>query len=157
MIALIGKYHRRNRFTTLINRLLHGRNALYSNRVKFIKISNHDCFAGESTIAEIAYPIVKRLQNATGFGMIEDSEDLPEEIRKRVQNDPFDHDAHTWIFEEILWGLNEIRKGFPGEEKIIHNHLSHEASFPSDELREYRERLQRSTRLFGDRFLDLWW
>jgi hypothetical protein len=88
-----------------------------------------------------------------------DDEDVPEEL-KRINNTNPDHPEYqldsawfkrwSYVLDEILWGLKEVRDFFYTED-LVYTPKTEYSVFS-----ERRKRLENSMRLFGKYFTSLW-
>ena len=80
-----------------------------------VKIDPWDSWNADRTLALIALPLLKQLQETKQGSAMVDDEDVPEEIRSTNakpkendwDNDEFVHARWDWVLSEILWALEQ--------------------------------------------------
>jgi len=159
-----------------------------------IRIDKYDSWSADATLAMIAVPLLKQLKATKHGAPNVDHEDVPAYLRptkKQIakynetgHTDPKFFDRWDWIMFEMIWALNEIAEGHPGE-KQFHSGKSDWKFVPIDkdgkEVPEegaewfrmdkgpkdtykldkkgytaYHARIQNGCRLFGKYFQSLW-
>ena len=123
-----------------------------------IEIHDYDTWSGDLTLALIAVPLIEKIKEKKQGSPWVDDEDVPEEL-KRINNTNPDHPEYqldsawferwSYVLDEILWGLKEVRDYFPTED------LVYTPGTENTEYFEYKKRLENSLRLFGKYFFNL--
>jgi hypothetical protein len=121
-----------------------------------IEIHDYDTWSGDLTLALIAVPLIEKIKEKKQGSPFVDDEDVPEEL-KRINNTNPDHPEWaldscwfkrwSYVLDEILWGLKEVKDSFPTEDNLMFN---------TPEFQEYKNRFENSMRLFGKYFTSLW-
>jgi hypothetical protein len=121
-----------------------------------IEIHDYDTWSGDCTLALIAVPLIQKIKEKKQGSPHVDDEDVPEEL-KRVNNTNPDHpeweldsawfERWSYVLDEILWGLTEVKDSFPTEDNLVFN---------TPEFQEYKNRFENSMRLFGKYFTYLY-
>lgn len=156
------------------------------DRVIKIKIDKFDSWNADQTIALIAVPILKQLQKTKHGAPGIDDEDVPVKLRstsakpltqKEKENGSIDKNwfkRFDWTLAEMVWALNEIAEGYPGENKFHKGRIqwtfekqpdgtSISKKGPKDTYKldrkgydAYHARIANGCRLFGKYFQSLW-
>jgi hypothetical protein len=121
-----------------------------------IEIHDYDTWSGDLTLALIAVPLIEKIKEKKQGSPVVEDEDVPDEL-KRINNTDPDHPEYqldsawserwSYVLDEILWGLKEVRDFFPTEDNLVFN---------TSEFQEYKNRFENSMRLFGKYFTSLW-
>ena len=141
-----------------------------------IEIDPWDSWNAYTTIAKIAAPILRQLQQTNhGFGMVK-AEDVPLELQRQNPYDDFGsfteeqtkemQERWDWVTGEILWALEEIASDKPGldafyDQSEVKEGMSVKQMLSAmrvkyDDVDAYEKRVQRGCELFGKYFQSLW-
>ena len=139
-----------------------------------IRVDKWDSWNADATIALIAVPILRQLKETKHGAPCTDDDDVPEHIRstaaKPKENeydiDEFHFARWDWIMDEMIYSLNEVANGNPGDDEFYDwSEVDENAGVmdqieklkvDSDGLKAYHERIQNGCRLFGKYFQNLW-
>lgn len=141
-----------------------------------IQIDQWDSWDAYHTIAMIAVPILKQLQETKHGSPYTDDEDVPEEIRstaaKPKENewdiDDFHHQRWEYILSEMIWALEQLIDNkesnffhwddtLPAAKGSIREALGlGKCTIDKEGLEAYNARIKRGTTLFG-KYLDCLW
>lgn len=138
-----------------------------------IQIDRYDSWNAGHTIAMLAVPILKQLQETQHGSPYTDDEDVPENLRstsaKPKKNDwdldEFHHARWEYILSEMIWALEQLvdnkedtffswdktkeaKKGSIGDLGVC--------TIDHDGLAAYNERIKRGTTFFGKYLQNLW-
>ena len=136
-----------------------------------VKIDPWDSWNADRTMALIALPLLKQLQETKHGSPYVKDEDVPEHLRscnaKPKENewntDEFFHDRWQYVLQEILWSLEQ----HVNDDDIFYDHskVNSEDDFmdqirsikvDTEGLEEYQKRKQRGFELLG-RYLNCLW
>lgn len=152
------------------------------DRVIKIKIDKFDSWNADQTIALITVPVLKQLQKTKHGAPGVDDEDVPVKLRSTSappKKNEWDidknwHKRFDWALKEMIWALNEVAEGEPGESKFFKGKLDWKFekqpdgsslmkkgpkdTFKIDKkgLKAYHDRVDNGCRLFGKYFRGLW-
>lgn len=154
-----------------------------SIRKNEVKLDPHDSWSADWTIAQIAHPLLKQLQEKKQGAPFVEDEDVPVELRStscaRKENEWDTDENHfkrwDWVLQEMIFAMQEIANDNENEPTLFkkigemewkesdNNGLSELVSTGLEEIpgmREvydaYKERIQNGCRLFGTYFQNLW-
>jgi hypothetical protein len=141
-----------------------------------IRIDKYDSWNADSTLAFIAAPLLKQLQETKHGAPFVDDEDVPAGMNLRKSeapelNNEWDVDEHhfvrwDWVLSEIIWAMTEIAEGKPTQDSFYDwSDVDREESVPlqidklkvdHEGLNAYNARLQKACELFGKYYMCLW-
>lgn len=152
------------------------------NRIMYVKIDNYDYWSADHTLAQIIYPLLKKLQENKHGSPNVDDEDVPEELRStsapKTENewdtDDNWHDRWEYVLGEMVWafeqltidwedqfysGETDIRfEPVPGNEKYSQMVEGPNHTFQVDRegMVAHQNRMDNGLRLFGKYYRGLW-
>ena len=155
-----------------------------SIRKNEVKIDRYDSWSADWTIAQIAHPLLKQLQETKHGAPFVDDEDVPEELGSTScapKENEWDTDENhfkrwDWVLEEMIFAMQEISNYNENEPKM-YKHVGDIEFGDIDEAtglgeikslgveripdmeepnRQYHARIQNGCRLFGIYFQNLW-
>ena len=155
-----------------------------SIRKNEVKLDKEDSWSADWTIAQIAHPLLKQLQETKHGAPFVDDEDVPEELRSTScapKENEWDTDANwfkrwDYVLDEIIFAMQEISNYNENEPKM-YKHVGDLEFGEIDEStglgeikslgveripemeepnRQYHKRIQQGCVLFGKYFQNLW-
>lgn len=161
MKVFIGKYVKWKRLYNYLPE------CLQPKRTCIVVVDKHDSWDAFSTIAKVAYPVVKQLKETSYSYAIVDLNDLPEHVRKYCIGD--EESAWNWVLNEILFSLEFAASDkcstdyFMSENPInergwekLDTVLGNDLWYCSGGSKQLDDRVQRGYELFGKYFSALW-
>lgn len=139
-----------------------------------IKLHPYDSWNADVTIAMIAAPLLKQLKETKHGSPFVDDSDVPEHLRSTAappKENEYDIDENhharwDWVLGEMIWAMEELANGKPGEDKFYDHTESNKerdlaksiSKLKVDDigLEQYHKRLQKGCELFGKYFQGLW-
>lgn len=122
-------------------------------RKEYIRIDKYDTWNMDHTLALIILPMLKQLRDNKHGSPYVDEEDLPPHMRHGFPEP--DHNGNygndNWVHYKWEWVLNEMIWTF---EQIVEENDDY--GFDILGYKEYNERIQNGTRLFGKYYRGLW-
>jgi len=141
-----------------------------------VRIDKWDSYNADQTLAIIIVPLLKQLQATKHGAPCVDDADVPEGLGLRSteckpKERAWDVDENhfkrwDWVLSEIIWVMNEIANGKPGEDQFYdHSDVDESADLgvqigqiklDMQGLEAYNQRLQKGCELFGRYYMNLW-
>ena len=150
-------------------------NWVYNKRKRkvSVKIDPWDSWNADRTLAMIALPLLKQLQETKQGSAMVDDEDVPEEIRstnaKPKENewdtDEFVHARWEWVLEEIIFALEQYTNDDAESKFYDHSDVNEEDDLMTqvrsikidrEGLEAHQKRVQNGFRLLGLHWTGLW-
>jgi hypothetical protein len=143
------------------------------NRQIYVRVDNYDTWSLDSTLALVAYPMLKQLQATKHGAPCTDDEDVPSEL-KSTAAEPKENDWDTdsnhfkrwdWIMNEMIWAFEQKTvddsesQFYTHAEKILGESLMESVDrIKIDEvgLAAHMLRKKNGFRLFGKYYEALW-
>lgn len=164
-----------------VNRLV---NATWGSRpkIQYVKIDDWDYWSADHTLAQIIYPLLKKLQENKHGSPNVDDEDVPEELRStsapKTENewdtDDNWHDRWNWVLGEIIWTFEQMtidweEQYYSGESDIrfepdpdnenysrLVDGPNHTFKVDREGMQAHMDRMDGGLRLFGKYYRALW-
>lgn len=153
-----------------------------SIRKNEVKLDCYDSWSADWTIAQIAYPLLKQLQEKKQGAPFVEDEDVPLELRSTScapKKNEWDTDENhfkrwDWVIDEMIFAMQEIANDNENEPKM-YKHVGDMVTEENEDgtftmvssgveripemvapNKEYHQRIQNGCRLFGTYFQNLW-
>lgn len=164
-----------------IKRYKSGKNNGYVRKNE-VKLDSYDSWSADWTIAQIAHPLLKQLQEKKHGAPYVEDEDVPEELRSTScapKENEWDTDENhfkrwDWVIQEMIFAMQEIanyNENEPEMYKRVGDMVTEENEDGTFTMvssgveripemvapnKEYHKRIQNGCRLFGTYFQNLW-
>lgn len=131
-----------------------------------VKIHNYDTWSMDSTLAYIIHPMLLQLKNRKHGSPFVDNEDVPEDLRSKVEPsaengylDETHHERWQWVLDELIWTFGiyntEWELEFYSEPKGEWS-LENRGTFDNEGREAVQKRIDNGLRLFGKYYQNLW-
>lgn len=118
-----------------------------------VEIDKWDTWSADHTLALIIHPLlVKFREDMNGWPTNLDAADVPDSVwADLTDSDDIRQKQWQWIMDEMIWGFAQII-----DEEGDSQFFSETEEFDIEGMKKWSERIDRSTRLFGKYFRNLW-
>lgn len=119
-----------------------------------VEIDEWDTWSADYTLAHIIHPLlVKFREQMQGWPTCLDAADVPDSVwAELTDSDDIKKKQWEWIVDEMIWGFSQII----AEESDSQFYSEKEDFFDIEGMKKWSERVDRSTKLFGKYYRNLW-
>lgn len=143
----------------------------------YVRIDKYDSWSADHTLALIAVPLLRQLQNAKHGAPLVDDEDVPEGLglrsyeTEKIKANEYDVDENhfrrwDWVLSEIIWALeqkigDDCEQQFhsqknPDLKSRDFDQMMDNMVFDRDGWQAWQDRKTRGYKLFGKYYENLW-